>query len=89
MTGLSSLRIDNVRNLSGISLEGFAGVNILYGSNGAGKTSVLEAIHYLGTGRSFRSRVHKKGHASMPFSPSISYAISAINQKLIRSQHSH
>ena len=59
MTGLSSLRIDHVRNLSGISLEGFASVNILYGSNGSGKTSVLEAIHYLGTGRSFRSRIHK------------------------------
>ncbi|MBN0224457.1 AAA family ATPase, partial [Pseudomonas aeruginosa] len=30
-------------------------INILYGDNGSGKTSVLEAIHLLGLARSFRS----------------------------------
>ena len=29
--------------------------NVLYGENGSGKTSLLEAIHVLGTARSFRS----------------------------------
>jgi DNA replication and repair protein RecF len=29
--------------------------NIIYGSNGSGKTSLLEAAHILGTARSFRS----------------------------------
>ncbi len=32
------------------------GVNLIVGSNGAGKTSLLEAIYYLGRGRSFRTR---------------------------------
>ena len=32
-----------------------AGVNWFYGANGAGKTSVLEAIYLLGRGRSFRT----------------------------------
>jgi len=30
------------------------GVNVLYGPNGSGKTSVLEAVHILGMARSFR-----------------------------------
>lgn len=33
------------------------GLNLFTGSNGAGKTSVLEAVHLLGYGRSFRGRV--------------------------------
>jgi len=32
------------------------GINILYGANGSGKTSILEAIYLLGRGRTFRSR---------------------------------
>jgi DNA replication and repair protein RecF len=32
-----------------------AGFNFFYGSNGAGKTAILEAVHLLGRGRSFRS----------------------------------
>lgn len=31
------------------------GVNVIAGSNGSGKTSILEAVHLLATGRSFRS----------------------------------
>ena len=30
-------------------------INVLHGANGSGKTSVLEAIYYLSTGKSFRS----------------------------------
>jgi len=32
------------------------GINVLYGNNGSGKTSLLEAIYLLGRGRTFRSR---------------------------------
>ena len=32
------------------------GANLIYGINGSGKTSLLEAIYLLGRGRSFRSR---------------------------------
>lgn len=34
------------------------GLNRIIGPNGSGKTTVLEAIHYLATGRSFRSTGH-------------------------------
>lgn len=37
-----------------LRLEPTSGVNVLVGENGAGKTSVLEAISYLGMMRSFR-----------------------------------
>jgi DNA replication and repair protein RecF len=34
--------------------------NIFYGNNGVGKTTILEAIGYLGRGKSFRTCVNKK-----------------------------
>lgn len=43
-----------MRNLREARLEGVGRVNVLHGSNGSGKTSVLEAIHILGMARSFR-----------------------------------
>lgn len=51
---LSRLEINGVRNLSSVALDELARVNVFYGSNGAGKTSVLEAINILGLARSFR-----------------------------------
>lgn len=51
---LSGLEISGVRNLSSVSLDKLGGVNIFYGANGSGKTSILEAIHILGLARSFR-----------------------------------
>lgn len=52
---LLKLEIAGVRNLSSVSLDELSRVNVFYGDNGAGKTSVLEAIHILGLARSFRS----------------------------------
>jgi DNA replication and repair protein RecF len=54
-----SVEIQNLRNLKTVSLDLCQGHNVLVGDNGAGKTSVLEAIHLLGYGRSFRSRQPK------------------------------
>ncbi len=34
-------------------------INLFFGENGSGKTSVLEALYILGLGRSFRSHKHK------------------------------
>lgn len=51
---LKDLNIDRIRNLRDVKLQGLQGVNVLYGVNGSGKTSVLEAIHLLGMARSFR-----------------------------------
>ena len=43
-----SVDIQNLRNLSSVNLDLEAGHNLLVGDNGAGKTSVLEAVHLLG-----------------------------------------
>ena len=51
---LSRLQISNVRNLRAVRLENLGRINIFFGSNGSGKTSVLEAIHILAMARSFR-----------------------------------
>lgn len=53
---LSRLEVDGLRVLSSVSLEPTRRLNIICGSNGAGKTTFLEAIHLLGRGRSFRTR---------------------------------
>jgi DNA replication and repair protein RecF len=50
------LTIQNLRNIAVATLEPAPQFNIIYGENGSGKTSVLEAIYLLGLGRSFRSR---------------------------------
>lgn len=51
---LTRLQIDHVRNLRKVKLQGLRRINVFYGRNGSGKTSVLEAIHLLGMARSFR-----------------------------------
>lgn len=53
---LSFLSITDFRNLAQVELHPLTtGFNFLYGKNGSGKTSFLEAIYYLGHRRSFRS----------------------------------
>ncbi|UTA47932.1 DNA replication/repair protein RecF [Simiduia sp. 21SJ11W-1] len=52
---LDTLKVSHFRNISACSLALHPHVNLFYGVNGAGKTSVLEAISLLGRGRSFRS----------------------------------
>ena len=52
---LRRLQIENFRNIARLDVEFSPGFNFLHGSNGAGKTAFLEAIHVLARGRSFRS----------------------------------
>lgn len=49
------LRIDGLRSLRDVELAPAPGFNLLVGGNGAGKTSVVEALNLCGHGRSFRS----------------------------------
>ena len=53
---LAELRIENLRCIESASLIFSPQVNLIAGENGAGKTSILEAIFLLGRGRSFRTR---------------------------------
>ncbi len=53
---IASLSINDFRNLSDVTLSpALSGLNVICGKNGSGKTSLLEAIHFLSVGRSFRS----------------------------------
>jgi DNA replication and repair protein RecF len=56
---LQQLRIERLRNLTTVALNQLQPFNVFYGQNGSGKTSILEAIHLLATGRSFRSHIAK------------------------------
>jgi DNA replication and repair protein RecF len=52
---LSQVEIQRVRNLKQVTLLPAEGLNLIYGSNASGKTSLLEAIYLLSHGRSFRT----------------------------------
>lgn len=56
---LRRLAVKDFRNLVAIDIELSSQLNIFYGDNGSGKTSLLEAISVLSLGRSFRSRKFK------------------------------
>ena len=57
---LAELTIRQLRNIPALSFTPSPGINLLLGENGAGKTSILEAIHLLALGRSFRTRSLKQ-----------------------------
>jgi len=56
---LVRLQTEHFRNLAPEAVSFSPSFNLLYGANGSGKTSVLEAIGYLGLGRSFRVSRHQ------------------------------
>ena len=53
---LNSIEISKVRNLVAVNIDCHPKANIIYGANGSGKTSLLEAIFLLGRGKSFKHR---------------------------------
>ena len=52
---LRKLGLRNFRNYEEIALDFDPGVNLIVGQNAQGKTNLLEAVAYLGSGRSFRA----------------------------------
>jgi DNA replication and repair protein RecF len=56
---LKRLLIQDLRNLGAVDIYPSSRINLLYGENGSGKTSVLEAINVLAVGRSFRGHKHR------------------------------
>jgi DNA replication and repair protein RecF len=61
---ITELAVDGFRNLHGVRLHPAPGANVLLGDNGHGKTSVLEAVDYAASLRSFRgaTRTQLIGH---------------------------
>lgn len=57
---LAELSLHDLRCIQAAELKLQPGSNLLFGANGAGKTSVLEAAFLLGRGRSFRTRLNEK-----------------------------
>lgn len=52
---ISSLSLAHVRSLDGREYRFLPGINVIHGKNGCGKTTVLEAVHLLAQGFSFRA----------------------------------
>lgn len=52
---LTELAVACFRNLESVQLQPVAGINVIFGANASGKTSLLEAIHFLARVRSFRT----------------------------------
>lgn len=54
---VTRLSVSGLRRFDHISISPTPGLNVITGDNGAGKTSLLEALHLMAYGRSFRGRV--------------------------------
>lgn len=53
---ITGLTIKDFRNIQSAELKLSPSLNLIYGQNGSGKTSLLEAIYYLSTAQSFRTQ---------------------------------
>ena len=52
---IKELTLSNFRCYDSLKMEFAPGINILYGNNALGKTSILEAVHILGLTKSNRT----------------------------------
>lgn len=53
---IDSLSVNGMRSLAGFEQTFGPGITVVYGPNGCGKTTILEAIHLLAQGFSFRAK---------------------------------
>ena len=70
--GLIQLNVSNLRNITHATLSPHPAFNLITGANGSGKTSLLEAIYFLGRGRSFKTsnsnKLIRKGQSELTIS---------------------
>ena len=52
---LSSITLSNFRCFDSLKIDLSSGANFFFGRNGSGKTSILEAVYLVCSGRSFKS----------------------------------
>ncbi|MFC0446230.1 DNA replication/repair protein RecF [Pseudidiomarina halophila] len=57
---IDALTLTDFRNFKEAKLSPERQINLIIGDNGSGKTSLLESIYCLGSGRSFRPGTHKQ-----------------------------
>jgi len=60
MAVINKLSIHQFRNLNNQYLTPSKGINIFFANNAQGKTSLIEAIYYLGHNRSFKTQIIKE-----------------------------
>ena len=53
---LTKIALRDFRNYRELTLDFEPGVNLIVGDNAQGKTNLLEAVYYLGSGKSFRTQ---------------------------------
>ena len=53
---ISNVNFINFRNLENNSIDLSGKINVFYGKNAQGKTSLLEAVYYSATGISFKTK---------------------------------
>ena len=56
---VEKLSVRNFRNLKKVDIELNKNINIFYGDNAQGKTSILESIYFCSTGRSHKTHIDK------------------------------
>lgn len=56
---LKQIQLNQFRNISDLKIDFSKQINIIYGKNGQGKTSLLEAIYLLAITKSFRTKADK------------------------------
>jgi DNA replication and repair protein RecF len=52
---ITTLSTHNFRNLASVNIDLHPSLNFFVGDNGSGKSSLLEALFFLGHGKSFRT----------------------------------
>ena len=60
MSEITKLNISSIRNIKSASITPCPTINLIWGENGSGKTSLLESIHLAATGRVFRGSKSNK-----------------------------
>jgi DNA replication and repair protein RecF len=80
---LAELALENLRCIQRAELAPAPGINLIFGPNASGKTSLLEGIYLLGRGRSFRTRNSERlirhGEAALQ---AIGRTLGEINERL-------